>query len=279
MYVRFCFRILFCLVSCLCGLQPSFLRAEADTAENSLDRPGWYLGRRIAPTMSADGAEWLIRKSRDREEQPKLLLKALQLKKGQVVCDFGCGNGFYTIPLAHRVGPLGRVIALDIQQEMLDLLKQRIEPRGIRNVETVLATTEDPGIVPKSLDMVLMVDVYHELSDPPGILRNVKKGLKREGLLVLVEYREEDPNVPIRPLHKMNQRQIVKELRQNNFKLVRQFDELPWQHVMFFARCEAPLKEKEIELWRPKNAQKFRASASPPGELPPDLEESLDDFP
>ena len=234
----FCF---FCLAVASCA------RAEpAATAS----RPGWYLGRQIAPTMSADGAEWLIRDSRQREEQPKLLLRALQLKKGQQVCDFGCGNGYYTLELAHRVGARGKVLAVDIQQEMLDLLDERVTVRGIKNVEPVLATESDPGLSRNSLDMVLMVDVYHELSDPERVLQAVHRSLRKNGELVLVEFREEDPNVPIRPLHKMSQQQVLRELESNDFKLVRQFDGLPWQHVLFFSRKDAPQAAVKLVPWK-----------------------------
>ena len=202
--------------------------------------------------MSADGAEWLTRKSREQEEQPKLLLNALQLRKGQRVCDFGCGNGYYSIELAHRVGPTGRVFAVDIQQEMLDLLAERVNSRGIKNVEPVLATADDPGLAEDSLDLVLMVDVYHELTDPEPILKRVHRSLRAKGLLVLVEFREEDPEVPIRPLHKMSQRQVVKEMAGNDFKLVRQFDEMPWQHVLFFAQKTSPWRGTKLHSWRPK---------------------------
>ena len=118
--------LLFASLCCLAGAQG----AETESSDRD-NRPGWYMGRQIAPTMSASGAEWLTRKSREQEEQPKLLLAALELKKGQTVCDFGCGNGYYSIPLAHRVGPRGRVLAVDIQQDMLDLLTERAEARGI----------------------------------------------------------------------------------------------------------------------------------------------------
>lgn len=215
-------------------------------------RPGWYMGRQIAPTMSASGAYWLIRKTREQEEQPKLLLGALKLKKGQAVCDFGCGNGFYSIELAHRVGARGRVLAVDIQQEMLDLLNERAQARGIANIEPVLATETNPGLPPNSLDLVLMVDVYHELSEPEPILKAVYRSLKREGVLVLVEFREEDPNVPIRPLHKMSQPQVLKELTANGFKLTGQFDELPWQHVLFFATKRASQPRQKLVPWEPK---------------------------
>lgn len=220
----------------------------------SKTRPGWYMGRQIAPTMSASGAEWLIRDSREREEQPRKLLEALQIQPGQQVCDFGCGNGYYTLQLAARVGTRGKVFAVDIQQEMLQLLQQRIAPRGITNIETVLATADDPNLPRGQLDLVLLVDVYHELDRPELVLRSIYAGLKQTGRVVLVEFRQEDDTVPIKPLHKMSQPQVVKELTANGFKLVGQFDELPWQHVLFFARRDSPLPERALRAWNPSES-------------------------
>jgi ubiquinone/menaquinone biosynthesis C-methylase UbiE len=154
------------------------------------------MGRTIAPTMSYSGASWLIRDSRDDEENPPLLLKALELKAGQIVCDFGCGNGFYTLQLAKRVGARGVVYAVDIQKEMLDMLADRIAPRGLENVKPVLATETESGLPSATFDLVLMVDVYHELSDPAAVLAAVRTSLKPEGRLAIVEFREEDPSVP-----------------------------------------------------------------------------------
>ncbi len=236
----------FCLVGCL-----SPAHADEATSADSRAKPQVYMGRRIAPTMSYSGANWLTRETRTREENPEKLLKALSLKPGQTICDFGCGNGYYTIRLAKRLGPQGTVYAVDIQPEMLDLLARAVKPRGLKNVKPVLATEKDPGLPPGAFDMVLMVDVYHELSDPAGALATVRKSLKPEGRLVLVEFREEDPTVPILPLHKMSQAQVMKEITANGFKLVAQFDDLPWQHVLGFARDDSPLKAIELKPWQP----------------------------
>jgi ubiquinone/menaquinone biosynthesis C-methylase UbiE len=208
------------------------------------------MGRRIAPTMSADGAGWLIRKSRETEEQPQQLLKALGVKPGQVICDFGCGNGYHTLRLAHRVGPRGKIYAVDIQEDMLELLKQRAQPRGITNIELVLATDTNPKLPSRELDMLLMVDVYHELFQPQAILAAIHASLNETGRMVLVEFREEDPTVPIRPLHKMSQAQVMKEITANRFKLVGQFDELPWQHVLMFSRSDSTLPDRELTPWK-----------------------------
>lgn len=225
---------------------------DPDAAQGDDDRPGpqSYMGRVIAQPMDFSGASWLIRATRNKEERPDKLLKALKLKRGQVVCDFGCGNGFYTLEVAKRVGPQGGVYAVDVQPEMLELLAERAGPRGLENVKPVLATADGSGLPAGRFDLVLMIDVYHELSDPVAVLKEVRASLKPEGRLVDVEFREEDPDVPIRPLHKMSQAQVMREIPANGFKLVGQYDGLPWQHVMFFARDDSPLKAHDLRPWK-----------------------------
>lgn len=210
-----------------------------------------YMGRTIAPTMHFSGAGWLTRPTRDQEEEPLKLLNSLKIQPGQTICDFGCGNGFHSLQLAKRVGPTGVVHAVDIQPEMLEMLRERAGSRGLENIKPIVATAEESGLAPGTFDMVLMVDVYHELSNPPEILAAVHKSLKPDGRLVLVEFREEDENVPILPLHKMSQPQVVKELEANGFKLVGQFDRLPWQHVLQFSRDDSPLPKAKLRLWQP----------------------------
>ncbi len=195
-----------------------------------------YMGRTIARTMHYSGAEWLIRDEREREERCSLLLTNLGLKPGQVVCDMGCGNGFYALPIARMIGDEGRVIAVDVQPEMLELLRTRADEGGIGNVTPVLGSYHDPRLPDESCDLILLVDVYHEFSHPELMLAAMRRALKPDGVIALVEYREEDPDVPIKPLHKMSKQQILKEYEPNGFRLVREFDELPWQHVMFFGR-------------------------------------------
>jgi ubiquinone/menaquinone biosynthesis C-methylase UbiE len=182
------------------------------------------------------GAPWLTRESRDREEDCKTMLAALKVRPGDVVCDLGCGNGFYTIQLARLVGEKGRVLAVDIQREMLELLKDRAAEEKIANIEPILGTVVDPKLPPGSVDLVLLVDVYHEFSHPEQMLATIRRSLKPKGRVALVEFRAEDPNVPIKPLHKMSKAQILKEFPPNGFKLVEEFDKLPWQHLMFFER-------------------------------------------
>jgi ubiquinone/menaquinone biosynthesis C-methylase UbiE len=203
-----------------------------------------YKGREIAQTMHYLGADWLTRESRQREEDCKTLLAALKVKPGDVVCDLGCGNGFYSLKLAKLVGPRGRVIAVDIQREMLGLLKDRAGQEKINNIELVLGTTVDPKLKPASIDLMLLVDVYHEFDHPEEMLVAIRQSLKPNGRVALAEFRAEDPKVPIKPLHKMSKAQIMKEFPPNGFKLVEEFDKLPWQHLMFFQRDDAPQEAK-----------------------------------
>ena len=151
----------------------------------------------------------------------------------------GCGNGFYTLKLARLVGDKGRVLAVDIQPEMLRLLSARARQDEIKNIEPIQGTLIDPKLPAGKLDLILLVDVYHEFSHPEHMLRAMHKALAQHGRIALAEFRLEDPRVPIKLLHKMSKEQILKELPPNGFKLVEQFDELPWQHLMFFERAEA----------------------------------------
>lgn len=192
-----------------------------------------YLGRRIAQTMSFHGANWLIRSEREQEERPSQVLPQLGLKPGMTVCDMGCGNGFYSIEMAKMVAP-GKVLAVDIQQEMLHLLKLRADEAKVDNIRLLLGTAIDPHLPPASVDLVLMVDVYHEFSHPQQMLSAIRKSLKPGGVIALLEYREEDARVPIKPEHKMSKKQILKEYGANGLRLAREYDELPWQHLMFF---------------------------------------------
>jgi SAM-dependent methyltransferase len=197
-----------------------------------------YKGRRIAQTMHYAGAEWLIRDTREREERCSLLLANLPLKTGMTVCDMGCGNGFYSLPIAQAIGKRGRVLAVDIQVEMLELLRERMESDNVNNISPILGSVYDPRLPENSVDLVLLVDVYHEFSHPEPMLAAIRRSLKPDGKVVLVEYRGEDPDVPIRPEHKMTKEQIMLEFPPNGFKLVDEFDKLPWQHVMIFGKSE-----------------------------------------
>lgn len=197
-----------------------------------------YMGREIAVTMHYTGAPWLVRESRQREEDCEQLLKALKIQPGQVVCDMGCGNGFYTLQLAEMVEPTGKVFAVDIQSEMLSYLRSQMRKEKATNIQPLLGTPIDPRLEPGSVDLMLLVDVYHEFSHPVEMLKAIRTSLKPKGRVALVEFREEDPLVPIKPLHKMSKAQIMKEFPANGFKLVEEYDKLPWQRLMFFEREE-----------------------------------------
>jgi len=194
-----------------------------------------HMGREIAQTMHYTGAPWLVRESRQREEDCRLLLKSLGVRPGQTVCDMGCGNGFYTLQLAKLVGPKGLVYAVDIQPEMLQMLARNAAEARLTNVRPVLGTPVDPRLPAGCVDMVLCVDVYHEFSHPEPMLARIRASLADGGQLVLAEFRGEDPAVPIKPLHKMTKAQVRAELEPAGFAVVREFDRLPWQHLIFLA--------------------------------------------
>ncbi len=200
-----------------------------------------YLGRVVAQPMSHVGASWLVRPERDQEENASESFEKLGLQSGMTVVDLGCGNGYWTLPLAKKVGQDGRVLAVDIQRKMLQKLKQRSDRQKLTNIEPILGKVHDPRLPVGEVDLVLMVDVYHEFSHPESMLWSIHRSLKPQGVIALLEYREEDPSVPIKPRHKMSKHQIIKEYEANALKLVREYNGLPWQHLMFFARLDSPL--------------------------------------
>src|SRR5947199_9001392 len=191
----------------------------------------FYLGREIAQVMGHEAAGWLDRPEREKEEQPTRLLDTLKLRPGEVVADVGAGSGYLTFRLAERVGPQGKVLAVDIQPEMLALIRQRMKQRGVTNVEPVLGTVSDPKLPEGKVDTILMVDVYHEFSHPYEMTAAMVKALKTGGRLVFVEYRLEDEAVPIKLVHKMSERQVIKEMAAFSLKHVATHAGLPWQHV------------------------------------------------
>jgi len=197
-----------------------------------------YLGRPIAQTMHFTGASWLLRESREKEEACAQMLTELKLKSGMSVCDLGCGNGFYSLKMAETIGKRGQVLAVDIQPEMLVMLRKRCEKDGIENISPILGSLHDPRLPPESVDLILLVDVYHEFSHPVYMLKAMHNALKKDGRIALLEYRAEDPKVPIKPLHKMSKAQAIKEFATNGFKLSSEFDGLPWQHMLFFSRAD-----------------------------------------
>lgn len=193
-------------------------------------------GRRYAQTMGVEGADWLDRAERDNEEEPDHAIDVLKIVKGSTVADIGAGSGYMTVKLAKKVGPDGKVFANDIQQGMLDLVNKRLTKNKITNVSTILGTQDDPRLPIDAIDLVLMVDVYHELSQPQLMLRHIKASLKSGGRLVLLEYRKEEPNVPIKPEHKMSVAEAKLELEAEGFKLTKTNEDLPRQHILIFSK-------------------------------------------
>jgi SAM-dependent methyltransferase len=205
--------------------------AQPGSAAAPALRDGYYEGRPIASTCSYLGADWLERPERAEREQPDRVLDALHLDPRSTVADVGAGTGYFTIRLARRVA---RVLATDLQPEMLALLAAGVARAQLTNVELIRAGEHDAALPPGCCDLVLLVDVYHELSDPPAVMAGVRRALTAHGRLVLVEYRGEDPAVPIKPEHKMTLARIRAELGALGFAFVESIELLPDQHVVVF---------------------------------------------
>jgi len=236
-----------CLVSAAAGTtQPSKApgRYESRHAHDPNGIGKFYMGREIAQVMGHQAAGWLERPAREREEQPGRLLKALGLRPGDVVADIGAGSGYFTFRIAQEVGPKGRVYAVDIQKEMLDLIRQRMRAGKRTNIEPVLGKLTDPRLPPASVDLILMVDVYHEFSHPFEMTEAMVKALKPGGRLVFVEYRLEDPTVPIKTVHKMSEKQVLKEMAAHPLRHAGTSNVLPWQHIITFEKKAGPEKAK-----------------------------------
>jgi ubiquinone/menaquinone biosynthesis C-methylase UbiE len=193
-------------------------------------------GRRFAEVMDVRGAAWLDRPERETEEAPDEALNIIGIKRGSSVADIGAGSGYMTIRLSKRVGANGVVYANDIQQPMLDILDKRLKSGRLTNVQLILGNPDDPKLPPASVDLALLVDVYHELSQPQAMLKRLHEAVKPGGRLVLLEYKKEDPSIPIRPEHKMSVAEAKMEVEPEGFRLGRVDDGLPWQHVLIFNR-------------------------------------------
>ena len=235
---------------CCCVYAQETNASQAIASETNADRktdeakskipPGLetYMGREIAQTMHYSGAPWLIRDEREREERCSLMLANLGIRPQMVICDMGCGVGFHATKMAEMTGVKGYVAGVDVQPQMLTMMRKRMEEEGIENIVPILGSYHNPRLPSDTFDMVLMVDVYHEFSHPEQMLAAIRKSLKPDGVVVLVEYRAEDKTVPIKPEHKMTKDQVEKELTANGFKLVKSYDKLPWQHMLFYGRDE-----------------------------------------
>ena len=223
-------------------LQTTSLAAQERYTVKSGDPNGiskWYMGRQIAQVMSHFGIDWLERQEREQEENTSLLLKNLALKPGMVIADIGAGSGYHSTLLSKMVGN-GKVYAVDVEPEMIAYLKDRIKSEGKKNIIPVLSTEKNVALPANSVDLMLLVDVYHEFSFPYEMALSMLEALKPGGKLVLVEFRSEDPNVPIKAIHKMSERQAVKEFKAAGFTFEKNSSNLPWQHCMVFRKPANP---------------------------------------
>jgi protein-L-isoaspartate O-methyltransferase len=195
-----------------------------------------YMGREIAGVMGWQAASWLERPERVQEERPDLLLAELNLKPGMVVADIGAGSGYHSRRMAEVVGKTGKVYAVDVQPQMVQMLSALSREDRFSNIKPILSTVDDVKLAPASVDLAIMVDVYHELEFPFEVMRSLVKALKPGGRVAFVEYRAEDPNVPIKALHKMSEAQIKREAAANALEWERTSSVLPWQHIVFFRK-------------------------------------------
>jgi protein-L-isoaspartate O-methyltransferase len=205
----------------------------------------FYMGREIAQVMGYQAANWLERPEREKEEQSSKLLQMLELKPGMVVADVGAGSGYHTFRMARQVGPAGKVYAVDIQKEMLDIIRRRSKQDRVSNVEPVQGTETDPKLPAGAVDLILLVDVYHEFSHPYEMTDGMVKALKPGGRLVFVEFRLEDPEVPIKLVHKMTEKQVKKEMGPHPLRHLKTLGGLPWQHVIVFEKKAAEAKSEK----------------------------------
>lgn len=200
----------------------------------------FYLGREIAAVMGHEAANWLERPERDLQEHTEQLVRELGVGRGQVVADIGAGTGYHSRRLAKLVGPQGKIMAVDIQPEMLFVLTNSAARLGLTNITAILGTETDPRLPPRSVDLVLLVDVYHEFAFPYEMMQNICRALRPAGRVAFVEYRAEDARVPIKRLHKMTEAQVRKEMAPQPLEWVETRRTLPWQHVIIFRRKPQP---------------------------------------
>jgi len=229
-----------CALLLLCGLvahaEPLAQHYEFRATHDPDGIGKFYLGREIAHVMGPGGIIWLERRERETEEKPQLVIDALEIKPGQTIADLGAGSGYYSFRIAPLVGPTGRVLAIDIEPKMLEVIAERAGREHVTNIATVRSSERDPNLAPHSVDLLFMVDVYHELEYPYEVMRKVREALKPGGRVALVEYRAEDPQVQIKPVHKMSEAQVRREMQAAGFRHVTTVRTLPLQHLILFER-------------------------------------------
>jgi ubiquinone/menaquinone biosynthesis C-methylase UbiE len=221
----------------LCGLVARAEPADRYEFRSAHDPDGigkFYLGREIAHVMGPGGILWLERSERETQERPQLVIDALEIEPGQTIADLGAGSGYYSFRIAPLVGPTGKVLAIDIEPAMLEVIAQRARREHVTNIATVRSSARDPHLAAHSVDLLFMVDVYHELEYPYEMLTKVRAALKPGGRVALIEYRAEDPEVAIKPLHKMSEQQVRHEMQAAGFRHVKTVRTLPLQHLIVF---------------------------------------------
>lgn len=239
--------IRFVLIGFFCAIPVLVFAAEGDGRYTYIEDPHpdatgkVYMAREISHVMGHQAAGWLERPEREKEEKPKLLMRLLELKHGMVVADIGAGSGYHSRRLSKAVGPAGKVLAVDIQPEMLRILSDKLTAEGSNNVVPILGKIDDPNLPENSVDLVLMVDVYHEFSHPYEMMVGITRSLKPGGRVAFVEYRGEDNQVPIKPHHKMTEAQLKKEMTAQPLKWTKTVsDRFPWQHLIIFEKTGSP---------------------------------------
>jgi SAM-dependent methyltransferase len=234
--------LLFIFSILLTSAKCQYSKPNADTGDAYVHRPGsmdgtgkFYLGREIAQIMGASGASWLERDEREKEENTSEAIRNMKLSPESVVADIGAGTGYYSF----RIAPItykGKIYAVDVQEEMLQRMRERKQKQNDKVVEIVKGSSKSVNLPDNSIDLAFLVDVYHELEFPKEILKSIHKALKQDGRLLLIEYRGEDPSIPIKPLHKTTVVQLNKELKANGFELKERGDFLPIQHFLIYKK-------------------------------------------
>jgi len=221
----------------LLAAEPQAPRYETRAKHDPDGLGKFYLGREIALVMGHQAAGWLERPEREKEEDPAKLLAALEIKEGMTIADIGAGSGYHVFRMAPLVGEKGKILAVDIQKEMLDLMNAKAKKNNVKNVETILGTVKDPKLPENAVDLIIMVDVYHELEFPFEMTEKMVAALKPGGRIVFVEFRLEDAKVPIKLVHKMTERQVIKEMAAfDSVEHAKTVKTLPWQHIVVFKK-------------------------------------------